>query len=117
MSNLVVLVVKTIYKNRSMFQVSFLSTLANTVVFQTKEKVLFVYVLFFYLFLLIKITLKVHFCFIIYGALRNKMTLQNHLIKKYKNSKTISLVTVCTLSLLIPIFLKGIMLSWPPQTC
>ena len=100
-----------------MFQVSFLSTLANTVVFQTKEKVLFVYVLFFYLFLLIKITLKVHFCFSIYGALRNKMTLQNHLIKKYKNSKTISLVTVCTLSLLIPIFLKGIMLSWPPQTC
>ena len=72
-----------------------------------------------FLFSIIKITFIVHLFSIVYDALVIKrhitLTLQNHSIKNYKNSKTVSLVTINALSLLIPAFLEEIMLLSHPQ--
>ena len=87
--------------------------------FLNKRKILLCLNFVPFLFSIIKITLIVHLFSIVHDALVIKrhiaLTLRNHFIKNYKNSKTISLVTLSALSFLIPAFLEKIMLLRHPQ--
>lgn len=87
--------------------------------FLNKRKILFCLNFVSFLFSIIKITLIVHLFSVVHDALVIKrhiaLTLQKYFIKNYKNSKTISLITLSALSFLIPAFLEKIMLLRHPQ--